>query len=376
MAESLKVIHICDHTIKEEYEEFKKTSINRQEVRGPETIKYSDPRLIYIGEWNEVKEPNGDNYFSTDYPGDSLTMYFYGNNIRIHSRKAPDGGRVKISIDGEEFGVVDLYAPSLVKSESIIDVSDLIYGMHTVRAELMPDSNNLSKGKVFVIESAVIEDSVIEELSPYDLISHGDIVKSIVEVSQNIDGIITKFEEGVDFIQVGGNKIKWISINRPNPSHQYDVEYLRIFSKGEVFKPSVCPRCYGLGWYGSFNNLLTKLPSKSQGIYKIAEDIIKIILTPLRDDGYGSEFLNMNKNLYVSETAVQDMTISEINRIERYYKSLQVEEISKGATYTPEDTLYAIIVNNANFNSGNSTLDVELTVYNNTGESYKTNINI
>ena len=331
--------------------------------------------MIYVGTWSFVEESIDNKYFKTSTPGNSLTVHFYGDNITIYSRKIPDGGKVRITIDGEEFGIIDLYNSSLLKKEPIINVKGLIYGMHTVSAQLISDKNDLSEGNVLIIESATIEEGNIVEKAPYDIISGGDVIKAITCVSQQIEDV-TYFKEGIDFIQVGSNKIKWIGINRPNPKYQYKVEYIRKFSKGTAYKISTCPRCYGLGWYGSFNDLSTGLPSKSQGIYKIAEDIIKIILTPLREDGYGSEFLEMNKNLYVSQNVVKDTALSEINRIEKYYKSIQAEDIANGASYTSDDTLYAIIVNNASFNTETSTLSIELTVYNNTGQSYETNINI
>lgn len=372
MAESLRIIHVCDHIIKEEFEELKNTLVTRQESRQSETIDCRDSRLIYRGEWQLIDNPLDKIIYQTNTPSDSVTMYFYGDNICIYSRKAPDGGKIRISIDGDEYGVIDLYNGSLIKSEPIIDARDLPYGMHVVQAELLSERNELSEGNVFIIESAFMKDSIIIEQSPYDVISGGDIVKSITCVYQNSK----QFQEEVDFIQFGGNKIKWIGLNRPDPKQEYNVEYLRKFVKTNVYKSSTCPRCYGLGWYGSFNNLSTGLPSKSEGVYKIAEDIIKIILTPLRQDGYGSEFLDMNKNLYTSESAVADLALSEINRIEKYYKSVQTQDMANGATYTPEDTLYAIVVNNASFNAGSSTLTIELTVYNSAGQKYETNINI
>ena len=375
MAESLKVIHVCDHVIKDDFEELKIAYIDRQEIRELEVINYDDPRMIYVGTWSFVEESIDNKYFKTSTPGNSLTVHFYGDNITIYSRKIPDGGKVRITIDGEEFGIIDLYNSSLLKKEPIINVKGLIYGMHTVSAQLISDKNDLSEGNVLIIESATIEEGNIVEKAPYDIISGGDVIKAITCVSQQIEDV-TYFKEGIDFIQVGSNKIKWIGINRPNPKYQYKVEYIKKFSKGTAYKISTCPRCYGLGWYGSFNDLSTGLPSKSQGIYKIAEDIIKIILTPLREDGYGSEFLEMNKNLYVSQNVVKDTALSEINRIEKYYKSIQAEDIANGASYTSDDTLYAIIVNNASFNTETSTLSIELTVYNNTGQSYETNINI
>lgn len=376
MAESLKIIHVCDHIVKSDYEELKVASTNRQEVRKDEIIGCTDKRLVYSKKWNYVEIDGTDKYYKTSVPGETVTIYFYGDNIRLYSRKASDGGKVKIRIDGEEFGVIDLYHNSIIKKEPIIDVNELVYGMHTVEAELLSSNNPSSDGTVLRIESALIRDAFIIEHSPYDVISGGDIVKQVNRVYQHINDEIKEFEKDIDYLLIGGNKLRWISINRPSPAAPYNVEYIRKFSKAETYKMSVCPRCYGLGWYGSFNNLTTGLPGKSMGIYKIAEDIIKILLTPLREDGYGSELVEMNKYLYMEASAVEDTAISEINRIERYYKSIQADEIAKGATYTPEDTLYAIIINNTNFNTETSTLSIELTVYNNVGQSHKTNINI
>ena len=376
MSESLKIIHICDHIVKSDYEELKIASINRQETRNNEIIECVDKRLIYSENWEYVEESNADKYYQASTPGETVTIYFYGDNIRLYSRKSSDGGKVKVSIDGEEFGVIDLYHSSSVKNEPIIDIDKLVYGMHTVEAKLLSTSNASSEGSVLRIESALIKDAFIIEHSPYDVISGADIVKQVNRVYQYINNEVKEFEKDVDYSLIGGNKLRWISVNRPNPAVPYNVEYIRKFSKSETYKTSTCPRCYGLGWYGSFNNLTSGLPSKSVGIYKIAEDIIKILLTPLREDGYGSELVEMNKYLYMEASAVEDTATSEINRIERYYKSVQADEIAKGATYTPEDTLYAIIINNINFNIETSTLSIELTVYNNVGQSHKTNINI
>ena len=376
MAESLKIIHVCDHTIKEDFEENKIVSLDRQEVREDEIIDCEDRRLMYYGSWKLTKVDSSNKYKETSTPGNKLIMHFYGDNINIYSRKIPDGGKVKVILDGEELGVIDLYSKNVVRKEPVISIDDLIYGMHTVRLELLSDKNASSTGTKLLIESAMIQDAIITELSPYDSIAIGEVVKSINSVYQTIDGETNYFSNGDDYIIQGGGKIKWISVNRPNPNYKYVVNYVRKYSKMNTYKSKTCPRCYGLGWYGAFNDLTTGLPAKTTGVYKIAEDIIKIILTPLREDGYGSEFQEMNKSLYVDASSVEELAVSEINRIEKYYKSVQSSEITKGATYTSEDTLYAIIVNNASFNTGTYTLNIEITVYNNVGQSHDAQINI
>lgn len=375
MAESLKIIHVCDHTVKEYFEELKVSSVERQETREDEVIGCTDERLVYNGDWAVVK--NGlDMYQQTTTSGDIMSIYFYGDNIAIYGKKMPDGGKVKVALDGEEIGVIDLYNNSVVNKETLLQCNDLVYGMHVAEVELLTDNNPLSQGKKLIIESALIQDAFIIEHNPYDIISRGDVIKQVNCVYQNIGENIKYFSKDVDYQLVGKNRLKWISVNRPDPDYSYSVEYIRRASKANTYKSSNCPRCYGLGWYGAFNDLNTGLPKKSIGVHKIAEDIIKILLTPLREDGYGSEFLEMNKALYIDATSVEDRAISEINRIERYYKGVQAEEIAKGATYTPEDTLYAIIIDKASFNKGTSTLTLEITVYNNVGQSHEATVNI
>lgn len=375
MAESLKIIHVCDHTVKEYFEELKVSSVRRQETREDEVVSCTDDRLIYDGSWTVVK--NGSNmYQQTVTPGDAMSIYFYGDNITIYGKKVLDGGKVRVILDGEEIGTIDLYNNSTVNKEALLKCDDLVYGMHVAEIKLLTESNPSSQGKRLVIESALIQNAFIIEHSPYDIISRGDIIKQVNCVYQNIGENVKYFCKDADYQLVGKNRLKWISVNRPDPDYDYSVEYIRRASKANTYKSSNCPRCYGLGWYGAFNDLNTGLPGKSTGIYKIAEDVIKMLLTPLREDGYGSEFLEMNKALYVDATSVEDRAISEINRIERYYKGVQAEEIAKGATYTPEDTLYAIIIDKVSFNKETSTLTLEITVYNNVGQSHEATVNI
>ena len=376
MAESLKIIHVCDHVLKYTEEEDGKTLLQRQEIREDENIEANDDRLIYSENWEYIEEDENNKYYKTQTVGSNVSMHFYGDNICIYGRKSLDGGKARVMLDGVNYGVVDLYNSNLVKKEPLLMVEDLPYGMHTAYIELLQDSNSLSKGNVLMIEGAMIQDAFIIENSPYEIIPGSGIVQNIKSVYQDIDGVLKVYTQGLDYVLFGNNKIKWISVNRPNPDYKYTVEYTKKVTYSKAYTKTTCQRCYGLGWYGAFNNLTSGLPSKSTGVQKIAEDIIKILLTPLRDDGYGSEFQEMNKYLYTSEELVEETATSEINRIERYYKSMQAEEIAKGAIYTPEDTLYAIIIDNVSFEQGSSTLNLVITVYNNVGQSQEAELNI
>lgn len=397
MSESLKIIQVCDHVIKTPYEEKKNVTLKRQEEREDEYLGHLDPRLMYRGDWVEKEYETGgaiagmaiagrvvagkaDNrlvksMYSSSHTS-SMHLVFYGDNIGLTGISSPDGGKVVIYIDDRFVAVVDCYSELVVDSFNFVDISNLDYGMHELRVEIEQKANPNSKGTAIRITGAYIRDSFVKELLPFDYITHGEVVTKIDYVSQVMDGKVRVFKEGIDFMLYTTNKIKWLGINRPHPDYPYYVEFFVQKYDIKNYNEKGCPRCYGLGWYGSLQDAVTKQAKKVTGIHKIAEDIIKIILTPLQEDGYGSNFPEMNKSLYVSPETVEDQARSEIHRIEIYYKNVQAADISKGAEYDAEDILYAISVDSVKFDIGTSSLNMVLTVYNNRGRGEKVNFNI
>ena len=131
MAESLKIIHVCDHIIRVDFEENRQVLLNRQEIREDEVIDCEDRRLVYNGSWELMKASSDTKCMETFTPGDRLTMHFYGDNIKIYSRKVPDGGKVKVFLDGDELGVIDLYSENIRRKEPIIrHQSELLYTLN------------------------------------------------------------------------------------------------------------------------------------------------------------------------------------------------------------------------------------------------------
>lgn len=397
MSESLKIIQVCNHVIKTPYEEKKNATLKRQEKREDEYLGHLDPRLMYRGDWVEKEYETGgaiagmaiagrvvagkaDNrlvksMYSSSHTS-SMHLVFYGDNIGLTGISSPDGGKVVIYIDDRFVAVVDCYSELVVDSFNFVDISNLDYGMHELRVEIEQKANPNSKGTAIRITGAYIRDSFVKELLPFDYITHGEVVTKIDYVSQVMDGKVRVFKEGIDFVLYTTNKIKWLGINRPHPDYPYYIEFFVQKYDIKNYNEKGCPRCYGLGWYGSLQDAVTKQAKKVTGIHKIAEDIIKIILTPLQEDGYGSNFPEMNKSLYVSPETVEDQARSEIHRIEIYYKNVQAADISKGAEYDAEDILYAIAIDSVKFDVGESALNMVLTVYNNRGRGEKVNFNI
>lgn len=230
--------------------------------------------------------------------------------------------------------------------------------------EVIAGSGNLSITKVFCSEILIgtIDDS--------DVISPTDIIKEITKVYQGEEGEsgYVEFIEHLDYELFGGNKVRWLGKRRPNIHSQYYVEYVKRDIKYKTFIPDECEKCYGLGWYGCLQNLTTNQPSRATGIDRITEDIIKFILTPYNETtGYGSEFLNLLKKNYIELDDLETYAISEVERITTVYKSLQTNEILNGASYTNEDMLETINVDDVRFNMNTLRLSLSLTVFNQKG---------
>lgn len=397
MSESLKIIQVCDHVIKKPYEEKKNANLRRQEKREDEYLGHLDPRLMYRGDWAEKEYETGGAIAGMAITGrvtagkadnrlvksmvssshtSSLHLVFYGDNIELKGISSPDGGKVVIYIDDKFVAVVDAYSELVVDSFSFVAISNLDYGMHELRVEIEQTANPSSAGTSIRVTGAIIRDAFFKELLPYDYITHGEVVTKIDYVSQVMDGKIRVFKEGVDFVLYTTNKIKWLGLNRPHPDYPYYIEFFVQKYDIKNYNEKGCPRCYGLGWYGSLQDAVTKQAKKVTGVHKIAEDIMKIILTPIDDEGYGSNFPEMNKSLYVSPETVEDQARSEIHRIEVYYKNVQAADISRGAEYDAEDILYAISIDSVHFDIGTSSLNMVITVYNNRGHGEKVKFDI
>lgn len=369
MIEALRFIQICNHKIYEEVEEEGETSVNRNERRKDDVFRERDPRIVYSGTWTPAGTVD-DAYMKTSNTGSTLDIYFYGDNINVYGLKSSTGAKVEIYIDSKLEATVDLHAAS--SSVALLhSATSLGYKPHKITVKLI----NSSQGSEFTFVKCTITEGVRKEISPYDEIKEGEVVSKILKVWQDIGTKRVVYREGKEYKLIGANRIKWISYHRPTPSHPYTVKYVKKRPVITEYKESSCPRCYGLLWYGSLTDVVTGEISANTGLYKICEDIIRMILTQDGPSDYSSQFFEFNKNLYVSGDQVVDIAKAEIDRLEKFYIEQQNRELAQGAEYTSADLLYAIEVNDATFNTSDYSLAITITVYNREGKGAQTTVN-
>ncbi|WP_270851292.1 putative phage tail protein [Clostridium tertium] len=87
---------------------------------------------------------------SSGIVGDSIEWSFEGNHIVILGMRNSDMGMVRVSLDGKEEAIVDLYNPSLVKDIAIFEKKGLSRSVHTIKIEAVGSKHPSSKGTKIV----------------------------------------------------------------------------------------------------------------------------------------------------------------------------------------------------------------------------------
>lgn len=380
--QSLRIIQRCDHTKRIESEVTETVQLYRQEVRESVVLLPTSEKLSYHGEWRENKNSKGEVISKTNVNSESrCAIFFYGDDATIYASAQDFKGPVYLYLDGELIDTVNEAKNINSKNEFVlVSVAELEYTSHVLELSFTqnftPASFSLYAAEEetngsLTLMSVYCSEILIDDISDSDTISAKDVVKSISKVYQGEEGTenYAEFLEHMDYELFDGNKIRWLGKNRPVAHKQYVVEYSKVEIKYKTYLPNECEKCYGLGWYGCFQNLTTKQPSRATGIDRITEDIIKFILTPYNEDtGYGSEFLNLLKQNYIELDDLETYAVSEVERITNAYKALQTNEILNGAKYEDGDILDTIEVDDVSFDVGTLRLSLALTVYNQKGQ--------
>ena len=95
-----------------------------------------DPGVTTIGWVRACNLGNGDfnnDLYFTSNPGDEWTTSFYGKSVTVVSPIGIDGGKMKIIIDGNDYGLVDLYSDVEKHQEKVFSHKFGKKGKHTIR---------------------------------------------------------------------------------------------------------------------------------------------------------------------------------------------------------------------------------------------------
>ena len=82
--------------------------------------------------------------FGSDYPG--ATFRFIGDKVALYGHKVPDGAMAKVTVDGSDKGVIDLYNPSRIEKVLLFESETLELGEHSVTLRLIADKNPKAGG--------------------------------------------------------------------------------------------------------------------------------------------------------------------------------------------------------------------------------------
>ena len=77
--------------------------------------------------------------FGSEYPG--VTFRFAGNRIALYGHKVSDGAMARITLDGRDMGIIDLYNPTRIEKVLLYESGDLPSGEHTLTMQLIEDKN-------------------------------------------------------------------------------------------------------------------------------------------------------------------------------------------------------------------------------------------
>ena len=133
----------------------------------PTTVESSALYVHYDG-WHGVlyRRASGGSYRSSNAKGETVRFTFSGNTLTWVTRKAPNAGKARVSIDGSTKCTCDLYASS-TRWKQKIAFSHLGSGTHTVTITVTGNKNSHSAGKSVAVDGFITagSPSVVEETS-------------------------------------------------------------------------------------------------------------------------------------------------------------------------------------------------------------------
>lgn len=381
MSKTIRVIQSCNHMTRSESLEYKEAKVYRQEKRDRVRNTSTSSKFMYYGEWTQETN-NGIVYSINSASTDRCSIFFYGDDITLYGLKHPDGGDISVYLDGSKVSTVNTQG-ELTQTYTIIRAVELDYGPHIIEIGVgdfdpaqpwYPASTSEIRTSAvvkFPVYYAEFTELLVDYKQDYDIIVENEVLAGIEKVYQldlNTEEY-TEFKQEVDYIFLPSNKIQWISINRPKSGISYYVKYKKKVVKYNTTSAELCEKCGGYGWYASLQDLNSLAPSRSTGMQKIAEDIIKIILSPYNDEtGYGSKFKSLLQDLHFDADNIETYGATEIGRIADWYKENQNNEKTLGAEFENEDLLSELYISDIHYNSTTGALYISVLIKNEDGE--------
>ncbi|MET9730113.1 glycoside hydrolase family 2 TIM barrel-domain containing protein [Streptomyces sp. NPDC006458] len=139
----------------------------------PPLVDDADPAIVYTGAWTHADPSAGytaGDLFGTEsftnVTGDKAEFTFTGTGVGFYSAKADNLGIVKISVDGRQEALLDLYGPGKLPAQLVFRSAALPYGRHTITVECTGSKNAESKDTFVVVDAFRAVSTVIDDASP------------------------------------------------------------------------------------------------------------------------------------------------------------------------------------------------------------------
>jgi N-acetylmuramoyl-L-alanine amidase len=105
----------------------------------PSTFRYEqgDTQLAYTGAWTVDRNSSacGGSFRYANNSGASVTVTFTGTRLSWIAKKSPSYGKAKVTVDGGDPVVVDLYSTTTLNKQKVWSTRLLARGNHTVKIE-------------------------------------------------------------------------------------------------------------------------------------------------------------------------------------------------------------------------------------------------
>jgi hypothetical protein len=125
----------------------------------------SDTHLVYSGVWTVVQnsEVSGWRYSYSESEGASVTVKFNGNYLGWVTRKADWYGKVRLTLDGIDKGIVDLYSSTEMYQVTVWSSGLLNSGNHTLKIERTGTKNIASAGTTICMDAFAVNGTLTDE---------------------------------------------------------------------------------------------------------------------------------------------------------------------------------------------------------------------
>jgi hypothetical protein len=122
----------------------------------------TDSHMNWGGPWSQVTNSvaHGGGFKECLING-SVFIRFEGTGVQLYCMRGPDYGYIKLMLDGQDRGKVDLYADAL-HSWMVWQVTELPYGQHWLRIEETHDKNPDSTGDIISLDGVVVEGILVQ----------------------------------------------------------------------------------------------------------------------------------------------------------------------------------------------------------------------